>query len=271
MMDSILETFKRSTLFIKISIFLHILVLLSLLVVPSLWPWALAVLIANHLLIAAIGLWPRSHWLGSNWTKLPLASAVRNEIALTIDDGPDPLITPQVLEILDHFNVKATFFCIGHKAVQHTELCREMIRRGHAIENHSQQHKLYFSLLGVRGLTREIMAAQETLLSITGMRPQFFRAPAGLRNPLLAPVLERLNLQLASWTVRGFDTKVTDAEKVKNKLIAKLEPGSILLLHDGNAASTKSNVPVILAVLPSLLKAGNKRGLNFVTLAEAAQ
>ena len=271
MINSILKTLKSTTLFIKISIILHILILLSLLLTPSLWPWALAAFITNHLLIAAVGLWPRSHWLGSNWTMLPTASVLRNEVALTIDDGPDPIVTPQVLEILDQFNTKATFFCIGNKAIQHADLCREIIRRGHAVENHSQQHRHYFSLLGLRGFTREITAAQETLLSITGVRPHFFRAPAGLRNPFLTPVLARLNLQLVSWTVRGFDTQVTDADKVKNKLITKLKAGSILLMHDGNAAYTSAGIPVILAVLPSLLKAANERGLHFVTLAEAAR
>jgi peptidoglycan/xylan/chitin deacetylase (PgdA/CDA1 family) len=201
---------------------------------------------------------------------LPTAAARRNEIALTIDDGPDPVVTPQVLDILDRFHAKATFFCIGNKVAQHPDLCREIIRRGHAIENHSQQHRHYFSLLGMGGFTREIQTAQDTLFSITGVRPKFFRAPAGLRNPFLQPVLSRLGLRLVSWSVRGFDTQVKDAEKVKNKLLSGLRPGAILLLHDGNAARTNESIPVILAVLPSLLDAAKKAGLHFVTLQEAA-
>ena len=271
MMNRIFSVFERTTMFIKISIILHVLVLLSLTIAPNLWPLALTVFIANHLLIATLGLLPRSNWLGSNWTKLPVASVFRKEVALTIDDGPDPVITPQVLDILDRYQVKATFFCIGNKAARHADLSREIIRRGHAIENHSQQHRHYFSLLGLRGFAREIKAAQATLLKTTGKQPQFFRAPAGLRNPFLAPVLQSLNLQLVSWTVRGFDTQVKDANKVKNKLLAKLEAGAILLLHDGNAAYTNANIPVILAVLPSLIEAANERGLHFVTLAEAAK
>ena len=271
MMNSILDSFSRTTLFIKISSIMHVLVLIFLIALPNLWPWALVVFIINHILIATIGLLPRSHWLGSNWTELPAASVLRKEIALTIDDGPDPIVTPQVLNILDRFQVKVTFFCIGNKAAQYTDLCHEIISRGHAIENHSQQHRHYFSLLGLRGFTREISAAQKTLFSITGVQPQFFRAPAGLRNPFLAPVLKRLNLQLVSWTVRGFDTQVTDADKIKNKLIAKLKPGTILLMHDGNAAHTSANTPVILAVLPYLLEEAHKRDLYFVTLADAAK
>lgn len=260
----------RATLFINLSIMLHVLVLISLVVAPGLWQWILAVVIVNHLVIAAVGLWPRSNWLGPNWTQLPAAAARRNEIALTIDDGPDPLVTPQVLDLLDRFNAKATFFCIGNRAMQYPELCREIVRRGHAVENHSQQHQHYFSLLGLDGFTREIQAAQDTLFSITGLRPRFFRAPAGLRNPFLEPVLSRLGLRLASWSVRGFDTQVKDTEKVKNKLLAGLHPGAIVLMHDGNAACTNENIPVILKVLPPLLQAAEKQNLHFVTLQQAA-
>lgn len=260
----------RPTLLIKVSAIVHVLILIALVVKPDLWKWAVAILIANHIVIAAVGLWPRSNWLGPNWTKLPLAAKSRNEIALTIDDGPEPTVTPQVLDLLDSFNVKATFFCIGNKVAQHPELCREMIRRGHAIENHSQQHKLYFSLLGIGGITQEILAAQETIFSITGVRPKFFRAPAGLRNPFLEPVLNRLGLRLASWTVRGFDTKVKNAEKVKRKLLSELHSGAILLMHDGNAARTAANIPVILDVLPSVLESAKKVNLRFVTLRQAS-
>lgn len=260
----------QPTLFIRLSIALHLLALLAVGAYPASWPWALAAVIANHLLITAIGLWPRSHWLGPNWTCLPAAATARNEAALTIDDGPDPVVTPQVLELLDRYGAKATFFCIGNRAAQHPDLCREIVRRGHAVENHSQQHRHNFSLLGVSGYIREIRAAQATLAGITGEPPMFFRAPAGLRNPFLDPVLARLGLSLASWTARGFDTYTGDAAKVAARLLAKLRPGAILLLHDGHAAITEAQQPVILEVLPRLLEAAANAGLRFVTLREAA-
>ncbi|MES2499920.1 MAG: polysaccharide deacetylase family protein [Pseudomonadota bacterium] len=269
-MPSSIQSLWHSTLLIKLSVVLHILLLVGLFIAPKLWPWLLAIFIINHVIIAIVGLWPRSNWLGPNWTKLPVAAINRNEIALTIDDGPDPLVTPQVLKILDDYGVKATFFCIGNKAMQQPELCREIVNRGHAIENHSQQHRHNFSLLGIKGFSREIEAAQQTLLTITGKRPKFFRAPAGLRNPLLQPVLNRLDLTLASWSVRGFDTQISDAEKVSKKLLSGLRPGAILLLHDGNAAHTRANIPVILIVLPVLLQTAKKQNLHFVTLQNAA-
>lgn len=270
-MHSKIQTLWHSTLLIKLSIVLHALLFVSLLIAPKLWLWFLAVFIINHLTIASVGLLPRSNWLGTNWTRLPTAATNRHEIALTIDDGPDALVTPQVLKILDDYGVKATFFCIGNKVKQQPELCREMVQRGHAIENHTQQHRHNFSLLGTKGFSREIEAAQQTLLDITGKRAQFFRAPAGLRNPFLQPVLSRLGLTLASWSVRGFDTQIGDAEKVSSKLLAGLRPGAILLMHDGNAARTKANVPVILSVLPVLLQAAKKQHLHFVTLQDAAR
>lgn len=259
----------HSTPLIRLSLVLHALALAAIAVAPAAWPWALAAVVANHLLIAVVGLWPRSHWLGPNWTRLPAAATARHEIALTIDDGPDPVVTPQVLDLLDRHAVKATFFCIGELAARYPELCREIVRRGHAVENHSQHHRHYFSVMGPRGLARELQAAQETLTRICGQRPLFFRAPAGLRNPFLEPVLARFGLRLATWSARGFDTRIDDADRVKNSLLRGLRAGAILLLHDGHAARTPQGVPVILEVLPGVLDAAAAAGLRVVTLRQA--
>lgn len=261
---------RRPTVFVQLCVAVHVLCLLAVVITPALWRWLLAIVLVNHGLIALIGLWPRSRWLGPNWTALPAAAAARNEIALTIDDGPDPVVTPQVLDLLARHRVKATFFCVGRKAQLYPELCRDIVRRGHAVENHSQRHWHNFSLLGPAGYEREIEAAQASLGAITGQRPQFFRAPAGLRNPFLAPVLARLGLQLASWSVRGFDTRINDAARISKRLLRGMHPGSILLLHDGNAAQTANGIPVIVAVLPAVIAHAAARNLHFVTLREAA-
>ena len=259
----------KPTLLIRASIALHGLALAAVIAEPAQWRWALGAVAINHLLLTAVGLWPRSTWLGPNWSRLPATATARNEIALTIDDGPDPLVTPQVLDILDRHAAQATFFCVGEKAARYPELCREIIRRGHAVENHSQHHRHTFSLLGPRGFRRELEAAQHTLSQITGQRPVFFRAPAGLRNPFLDPVLAQLGLTLASWSARGFDTRIGDAERVKHALLHELRAGAILLLHDGNAARTPQGVPVILNVLPAVLESAAAAGLNFVSLRNA--
>ncbi len=260
----------QPTLLIRASIALHGLALVAVIAEPAQWRWVLGAVVINHLLLTAVGLWPRSNWLGPNWTRLPAAATARNEIALTIDDGPDPLITPQVLDILDRYAAKATFFCVGEKAARYPDLCREIARRGHAVENHSQHHHPHhFALLGPRGFMRELQAAQSTLSRITGQRPVFFRAPAGLRNPFLAPVLARLGLTLASWSARGFDTRIGDAERVRTALLRGLREGAILLLHDGNAARSARGIPVILDVLPAVLESAAAAGLRFVSLRDA--
>jgi len=259
----------QPTRLIRATLLLHALALIALVIVPLLWSWVLGAVLLNHLLLMLTGLWPRSHWLGPNWSRLPEAAANRREIALTIDDGPDPVVTPQVLDLLDRYEVRATFFCIGDKAARHPDLCREIVRRGHSIENHSQHHSHRFALLGRSGFMRELQTAQTTLTAITGRQPQFFRAPAGLRNPFLDPVLTKLGLRLTSWSARGFDTRINDTAQVSQRLLRDLRPGAILLVHDGNAARTPAGTPVILDVLPAVMTAAKTAGLNFVTLAVA--
>jgi peptidoglycan/xylan/chitin deacetylase (PgdA/CDA1 family) len=259
----------RPTLLIRATLLLHALALIVVIADPLQWRRVLFAVLANHALLMLTGLWPRSHWLGPNWTRLPLAAADRHEIALTIDDGPDPVVTPQVLDMLDRYHVRATFFCIGEKAAHYPDLCREIVLRGHTIENHSQHHRHHFSIMGRATMMHELQTAQQTLTAITGKPPLFFRAPAGLRNPFLDPVLTKLDLRLASWSARGFDTRVNDAARVTNRLLRNLRAGAILLLHDGNAARTPGGIPVILDVLPTLLTAARAADLRFVTLRAA--
>jgi peptidoglycan-N-acetylglucosamine deacetylase len=265
------QVYWHSSWLIRLSILTHIALLVFVLIYPQHWLYALFILFINHAVITITGLLPRTHWLGSNWTRLPQWSVARREIALTIDDGPEPEVTPQVLDLLDRYQVKATFFCIGRRAMLYPDLCKEIVRRGHEVGNHSQRHWYNFSLSGPQAIQAEVAAAQQTLTDITGIAPKFFRAPAGLRNLFLAPELHRLKLQLAHWSIRAYDTKVKNPDKVKAKLLSGMTSGAILLLHDGNAARTHANEPMILAVLPALIDAAKTRDLRFVTLSEAAK
>jgi peptidoglycan-N-acetylglucosamine deacetylase len=254
---------------LKASIGLHVAAAgLALAVPPAAW-WALGAVVANHAVLTTAGLWPRSSLLGPNLTRLPAAAAARGEIALTIDDGPDPEITPQVLDLLDAAGARATFFCIADRACAQPALTREIVARGHSVQNHSQAHRHNFSLLGPRALAREIGDAQAMLADITGVAPHCFRAPAGLRNPLLDPVLHRLGLHLVSWTRRGFDTRERNPARVLARLTRGLAAGDILLLHDGHAQRDADAKPVVLHVLPLLLDAMRQRSLKPVTLAAA--
>jgi peptidoglycan/xylan/chitin deacetylase (PgdA/CDA1 family) len=247
----------------------HLGAAVSALAVPRTWPWALGAVVANHVALAAAGLWPRSQLLGPNWTRLPAQVGITAGVALTIDDGPEPDVTPQVLAQLEEYRACATFFCVGERVLRFADLAQEIIRRGHVIENHSQRHRHNFSLLGPKGMSTEISHAQESIFRVTGSRPKFFRAPAGLRNPFLDPVLARLNLRLASWTRRGFDTISRNPDAVFQRLANPLQTGDILLLHDGHAARSRSGKPVILEVLPRLLEALKSAGLTPVTLRSA--
>ena len=241
---------------------------------PHWWPWTLSAVLADHLLLAGSGLWPRSHLLGPNWTHLPPPAAdgpSRAAVAITIDDGPDPQVTGPVLDLLEEHAATATFFCIGERVERHRALARAIVARGHEIANHSYRHLMSFSLLGPRAVAREIARAQTAIGEATGETPRFFRAPAGLRNPFLDPALSRANLQLVSWTRRGFDTVNGSAGRVLGSLTRDLRGGDILLLHDGHAARTPAGAPVILEVLPELLRALRKAELAPIALHTALE
>ena len=236
---------------------------------PILWPWTAGAVFVNHSILTIAGLVPRSTLLGPNITRLPLAATKLGAVAITIDDGPDPVVTPQVLDILDRYQAKASFFCIGKLAARYPDLCREIVRRGHAIENHSLSHNWYFSLLDPWNIHREVYKAQGILSEITGQKPIFFRPTAGLRNPELEPVLAHCGLKLCSWSKRGFDTQIRNADSVLQSLTRDLKGGDILLLHDGSAARTHEGKPVILDVLPRLLDSLAQAQLHSVTLRSA--
>ena len=123
--------------------------------------------------------------------------------------------------------------------------------------------------MGPGRIEQEVRAAQELIEQTTGTRPGFFRAPAGLRNPFLDYVLSKLDLRLASWTRRGFDTVNGSSARVLRMLSRNLAAGDILLLHDGNAARTPAGTPLILDVLPALMESVRGAQLRTVTLPQA--
>ncbi len=225
-------------------------------VAPGAWPWAIGALALNHVVLATAALVPRSTLLGPNLRTLPVTG--RAEVALTFDDGPDPSVTPRVLDLLDRHGAKATFFCVGMRARVHPGLVRAIIARGHAVENHTDRHLNRFAALPPHAMGREIDAAQATLAGLAGTAPAFFRAPMGIRSPLLEPLLAARNLRLVSWTRRALDGIDTRPGSATRRLTRDLAAGDILLLHDRRE--------VALAVLPDLLTALAASGLRSVTL-----
>jgi peptidoglycan/xylan/chitin deacetylase (PgdA/CDA1 family) len=244
---------------------------LTVIAAPALWPWAVAVLMANHLVLFVAVMLPRSRMLGPNITHLSEAAVRRGEVALTFDDGPDPDVTPRVLDLLDRHGAKASFFCVGERAAAHPDLVREIVRRGHSVENHSYRHSNFFAFYGLMRFRKEVAAAQQTLSDIAGRAPVFFRAPMGFRSPLLDPVMWRAGLRYVSWTRRGFDAVSGNPARVLRRLCRNLAAGDILLLHDGSAARTATGEAVVLAVLPGLLDHLSELGLHGVSLAKACE
>lgn len=254
---------------LKASALLHVALGAATLVAPDYWLQVLAAVAANHGVLMWGGLWPRSKLLGPNLIRLPAMAVARSEIALTFDDGPDPEVTPHVLDLLDATGAKATFFCIGQLARRHPALVRDIVTRGHEIGNHTDRHPNHFSLFGPRAIAREVGAAQRSLTDLSGQPPRFFRAVAGLRNPFLEPVLAQHDLNLATWSHRAFDTARKQPGPALQRLARQRGPGDILLLHDGHAAITAAGQPLVLEILPTLLDELQRIGLKPVTLTQS--
>ncbi len=238
---------------------------------PAAWAWCLGAVIANHALLFAAALMPRSRLLGPNLARLPRVAAERGEVGLSFDDGPDPDITPRVLDLLDAHGARASFFCIGERAAAHPALVREIVARGHRVENHSARHPIGFGFYGPLRMAREIARAQALLAAAAGIAPRYFRAPMGIRNPMLAPVLVRLGLHYASWTRRGYDAVAGDPARILARLTRGLRAGDIVLLHDGPspyAALRPHGAPAVLEVLPRLLEHLAAQGWRGVPLPE---
>jgi peptidoglycan/xylan/chitin deacetylase (PgdA/CDA1 family) len=252
----------------RASIGVHAAAAALVLTVPPAWSWALGSVALNHAILTCAGLWPRGSLLGPNLDRLPPTG--RNEVALTFDDGPDPEITPRVLDLLDRYGAFASFFCIGNQAEAHPALVRDIVRRGHSVENHTNRHPRRFAAMSSSGMRREITAAQSTLARIAGTQPIFFRAPMGLRSPLLQPVLAGQGLRLVSWTRRALDGLRGDPIAASTRLRRGLAAGDVLLLHDGRAAHAPDGRAVVLNVLPGLLDHLAARGLRSVTLRDGA-
>lgn len=265
-MPDFATSIRRASPLLKASLGVHAASLAALAVDPSLGLPVAATLIGNHALLGVAGLHMKGSWLGPNATRFSTAAS---EVALTFDDGPDPDVTPRVLDMLAAAGQRATFFCIGTKAEQHPAIVRAVHERGHGVENHTYRHLNSFSLVGPTTMRREVARNQSVLADLTGQAPSCFRAPAGIQNPWLSNILADEGLRLVSWTRRGLDTISDDAQRVTARLVGHgLRAGDILLLHDRRAGGNPEE-PVVLRSLPMLLHALTQAGLRSVPLGPA--
>jgi peptidoglycan/xylan/chitin deacetylase (PgdA/CDA1 family) len=197
---------------------------------------------------------PSSAMLGPSVYK---GTGARRVIALTFDDGPSES-TPELLEILDHYGVPATFFQCGANVRRLGQISREVVSGGHEIGNHTDTHpKLYFR--SRRFIDSELARAQETIEQTTGVRPRLFRAPYGARWFGLRQAQERLGLLGVMWTTLALDWKWPES-RVIQRLVRGSRNGAILCLHDGRRLETRpdirSTLGAVRAVLPKLMEQG---------------
>ena len=217
---------------------------------------ALAPLIVSHVLILYSTLAPNCQWLGP-----VMRSFATNdrELWLTIDDGPSPAHTVAILDLLDRFNARATFFVIGRHAEKYPHLITEILARGHAIANHTYTHPIAsFWAAGPARISAEIDRCAEHLRSGPDRPGKFFRAPVGLKNLFVHPELARRDLALIGWSVRGLDTVRRDAAQVAAKIVEQIKPGAIVVLHEGHRVETdpEFNLRCLEATLNTLLERG---------------
>jgi len=251
------------------SLALHAAALPTAAIAPERWPWIVGALVADHLVILGGGLAPRSALLGPNVVRSE-AAAASGGVVLTFDDGPDPAVTPRVLDQLDAHRASATFFCIGERVARCPELAQELVHRGHRVENHTHSHRALFFFHRPSSLDREIAACQEAVAQACGRVPSYFRAPAGIRSPLLQGALRRSGLKLVSWTRRGFDTVARDPAHVAARLTRGMRAGDVIVLHDGSSHSRSTARPMVTEALPRVLDAIAAAGLRAVALGAGA-
>ncbi len=184
----------------------------------------------------------------------------QSNISISFDDGPDPEFTPQVLDLLDEFNVKATFFCIGNRIKTSPELLQEIDRRGHIIGNHTYSHSMKFGWMNYAKVLEELQATEEIIFEVLQKKSRWFRPPFGVTNPKIAKANHFLGYDVIGWNVRSLDARIKDEKKITKRVIKRLKPGCIVLLHDV--------YPRVLPVLRNLLEYANENSFNIVPLNE---
>ncbi|MGV8941838.1 MAG: polysaccharide deacetylase family protein [Lysobacter sp.] len=194
------------------------------------WRFGLPLMLTSHLPFLWGTLRPGSRLFSPVLTRLPTTEPV---VWLTIDDGPSD-DTAAMLDLLDAHAAKATFFLVGERARLRPQLVQEIVRRGHGIGNHSQDHpQSVFWALGPARMRAQVGQAQATLAEVSGSPPRWFRAVVGMANPFVAAALREHNLARVAWSARGFDAVAADPAAVVTRVERDLAPGAIVLMHEG--------------------------------------
>jgi peptidoglycan/xylan/chitin deacetylase (PgdA/CDA1 family) len=201
------------------------------------------------------------------------------KLAITFDDGPNPAITPKLLDLLDQHDARCTFFVVGRYARECPDLVREISARGHLVGNHTHTHPNLF-FLGPAQIRDELRRCQDAIASTSIAAPAWFRPPFGFRNPWLAGAARELNLQVVMWTQLPGDWRAPTAEWLISRMqsIASratqtgshaTHTGDILCLHDGSHRGQNADRTRTLAALEYWLPRWRDLGLEFATIDEA--
>ena len=186
-----------------------------------------------------------------------------NKIALTFDDGPHPVYTPQILDTLKEYGVHATFFLIGENAERNPELVRRILREGHEIGNHTYLHKnLKEHTSG--GIFEEISMAEEAILRIADQRTKLLRPPGGLYDKLVCETARRLDYDIILWTIDTLDWKHPTPEEIIGKVESSVQCGDIILCHDFIGGAPSPTPEAIKKIIPDVLG----QGYEFVSVSE---
>jgi peptidoglycan-N-acetylglucosamine deacetylase len=189
-------------------------------------------------------------------------------VALTFDDGPDPVSTPRFLEMLDHIGVRATFFVLGEKLARHRWIGRAMAAAGHEVGVHGWNHAPLLSPV-TSSLTRDLTRSLDLVTEVTGVRPRWFRPPRGLLTRAALISAQQAHLTPVLWSSWGKDWRPSSTPvSVLRTVVSSLGPGGTILLHDRTAAAAGWRAS--LAALPALVAVCRERGLRLGPLSEHA-
>lgn len=186
-------------------------------------------------------------------------SGSRRNLALTFDDGPEPILTAKLLSILKSLDVKATFFVIGEKVDRHPELVEKMIAEGHEVENHSYYH-LRMARIPQEMITWEIQQGAKAIERITGKRPMFLRPPGGEYTSSVTAACAQCQSILALWSQDPADYEQPSHQVITQRLLQTTRNGGIILLHE--------KVRPTMQALPAFVATARERGYQFVRLDE---
>lgn len=197
-------------------------------------------------------------------TQSPLRSVPvdGNYIAITFDDGPHPVNTPKILDILKEYDVKATFFSLGKNVLRHKKIAQRIVAEGHEIQNHSWSHRDY-SKLNSEEIRADLEETSKVIKEITGKEPHLFRPPYGkLADGQGEWISRELGYRLVYWSIDPKDWKRPGSEVITTRVVSNAQKGAILLLHDIHEDTTEA-MPEILGHLKRL-------GFKFITVSRLA-